>query len=182
LDVDLGRRAGDAVHLQELSSSLVQLGHSAQVVVAGAQDADEVESVPVHVVTGRRLWSVLQQVRPIVSAFRPDIIYERRVSLKVSCVLSGLLRVPFAVEVNGLPEEERSLLLGKDYTSSWLQVRIRRMLLRRAKTFVAVSDSLKLALIQKYGLPRSRVHVVPNGVNTDLLVPMDRSLCRRRVG
>jgi starch synthase len=182
LDVDLRRRAGDAIHLRELSSNLVRMGHSAEVVVTGGPDTDEMESVPVHVVSGQSVWSVVRQVRPIVSDFHPDVIYERRVSPKVSFVLSRLLRVPFAVEVNGLPDEERSLLLGKDYRPSWLQVRIRGMLLRRAKTIVAVSDSLKLVLTRKYGLLQSRVRVVPNGVNTDLFVPMDRSLCRRRIG
>jgi len=182
LDVDLSRRAGDAIHLRELCSNLVRMGHPVEVVVAGGQDSEGIESVPVHVVSGERLWSVVRQVRPIVPDFQPDVIYERRVSPKVSFVLSRFVRVPFAVEVNGLPDEERSLLLGKDYKSSWFQIRIRRMLLRRAKTIVAVSDSLKLTLIQKYGLPPARVQVVPNGVNTELFVPMDRSSCRLRIG
>ena len=182
LDVDLSRQAGDAIHLRELCSNLVRMRHPVEVVVAGRHDANEIESVPIHVVTGQRLWSVVRQVRPIVHDFQPDVIYERRVSPKVSFVLSRLLRVPYAVEVNGLPDEERSLLQGKEYKPSWFQVWIRHMLLRRAKTIVAVTDTLKLALIQKYGLPPARVQVVPNGVNTDLFVPMDRSSCRVRIG
>ncbi len=182
LDVDLSRRAGDATHLRELCSNLVRMGQPVEVVVAGGQDANEIESVPIHVVSGPRLWSVIRQVRPIIQEFQPDLIYERRVSPKVSFVLSRLFRVPFAVEVNGLPDEERSLLLGNDYRSSWFHIRIHRMLLCRARTIVAVSDSLKLALIQKYRLPPARVQVVPNGVNTDLFVPMDRSSCRFRIG
>ena len=182
LDVDIGHLSGDSVHLKELAENLTAIGHEVSVIVGASGETEAPSSGFYYYLKGKRLWSVIREVHLIARAVKPDLIYERRLSPKVGYSVSRLSGVPYFVEVNGIPEAERSILDGRIYEPSWFQVQTRRNLLRRAKAVVAVSDSLRDMLVTSYGLERSRVHVVPNGVNTELFRPMERSACRHELG
>jgi len=181
LDVDIGRLSGDSVHLKELAANLTKIGHEVSVILGGSP---ETEALPAgfYYLKGKRVWSVIREAHRIARAVKPDVIYERRLSPKVGYSVSRLLGVPYFVEVNGIPEAERSILAGRRYEPSWFQIQARRNLLSRAKAVVAVSGSLRDVLVTSYRLDRSKVHVVPNGVDTELFRPMERAACRHELG
>jgi glycosyltransferase involved in cell wall biosynthesis len=81
------------------------------------------------------------------------------------------------VEVNGLLEAE--------VRSWWRRARVRavhRRTLAAAARVVAVSPLLAEALVERYGYPRERIDVVPNGVDPDLFHPGDRAAARAGLG
>jgi len=182
LDVDLDRQSGDATHVRELTSSLQKLGNSVELVARGTRSEDFGESAHVHLVRGRGFSSDLTAAIHVARQSKPDVIYERRLAAKVGLLTSRLFRVPLIVEVNGLPDEERSLLSVGGPSPSRVQLVGRRLLLLRAKAIVAVSETIKESLLNRYHLSASRVFVVPNGVNTELFRPMDKTTCRRTLG
>ena len=182
LDVDIGRLSGDSVHLKELAANLTKIGHEVSVIL-GASPETEALPAGFYYLKGKRVWSVIREAHRIALAVKPDVIYERRLSPKVGYSVSRLLGVPYFVEVNGIPEAERSILAGRRYEPSWFQIQARRNLLSRAKAVVAVSGSLRDVLVTSYRLDRSKVHVVPNGVETELFVPRQANAdLKREVG
>src|SRR2546426_577277 len=182
LDVDLDRQAGDATHVRELISNLEKLGHSVELLARGTRAEDLVGQVHVHLLRNGGFKHDLRTALQVARETKPDVIYERRLAAKVGLLTSRLFRVPLIVEVNGLPDEERSLLnLGAPLPSR-TQLIGRRLLLLRAKAVVAVSDSIKQSLVNRYRLSASRVFVVPNGVNIELFRPMEKIACRRTLG
>jgi glycosyltransferase involved in cell wall biosynthesis len=53
---------------------------------------------------------------------------------------------------------------------------------RVTRDFVAVTDRIKEIMVSGYGVPADRVHVLPNGVDTERFRPQDRSAARERLG
>ena len=178
LDVDLRRRTGDAIHVAELATNLAGLGHSVDLVVEGGNLANVVGALRVHSVPTARAGDVTH----VLLDGRPEVIYERRLTPKIAYRCARRLGVPYCVEVNGVPDLERALLRGGKGKTSPLQRTARRFLLRRAHQIVTVSESLRSAVIDGYGVQASRVHVVPNGVNTDLFHPLERDEACHAVG
>jgi glycosyltransferase involved in cell wall biosynthesis len=71
--------------------------------------------------------------------------------------------------------------LGSDinvYTKYFLRRKIIVNSLSRAEGVIAVSDALKDTMVRN-GVPKDKITVVLNGVNTDLFKPMDKEQCRR---
>src|SRR5882762_2881901 len=116
-DVNMGRQSGDAVHVKELVANLVAIGHEVGV-MAGGRDQHQLTGGTFYTVRSQQLWSVVREVRDVARELKPDLIYERRLSPKVAYIASRLLQIPYFVEVNGLPEAERSLLLGRRFEPS----------------------------------------------------------------
>ncbi len=179
-DVDLLATRGDSVHVRELSSQLVALGH-AVTLVTSTGSIDSIPSVK-HVERPRSTLRQVLQARRLARGWA-DIIYERRMSPKLSWTVSALTGVPFVIEVNGILEVEvrTSGRSGRPVGGN-LKRRIRGRMFRNAALVVAVSRGIRDHLIARYALDPNRVIVVPNGANTSLLVPRDKGSCRLGLG
>lgn len=179
-DVDLSRNRGDSVHVQELCTHLAALGHQI-ILLAGAAHPQAIPSVKQVARPDSTLRQILLGRR--LALGWAEVIYERRLSPKLSWTISKLTRTPFVVEVNGVLEEE----VKKEGRSSaslaaLLRRRVRGHLLRRASAIVAVSPGIRDHFISTYDLNPARVVCIPNGANTDRFRPLDRESCREIVG
>src|SRR6266566_1177447 len=184
LDVNLGTNRGDSVHTRNLAAFIARPGHSVHLVVGANSRHPGLPGVDVSVPPGPGDLSVLSHVRKVARAFRPDVIYERRLSPKIGAAISTLSRKPFVVECNGIPEEEAAMQ-GRPIQMTPLRrakAAIRLRLLRRAAAVVAVTPGLRDIVVERFGVSPSRVFVVGNGVDPALFRPLDRAKSRAALG
>jgi len=95
-------------------------------------------------------------------------------------MMTGL---PFVLEVNGIVGDEQRSTDGRHAPrDSRIRKVIRARMMRKASRVIAVSEGIRTALISSYGLDADRVSIVPNGANTSIFRPLDKSECRRQLG
>jgi len=180
LDTNIHVCRGDGVHVRELAQALVRLGHEVRVLSATRN--------------GRTFAGITNFCRPDstlgqLAAIRKhgggwaQVIYERRMSPKISFLASALNRIPFVVEVNGILDDElRSQGSGTAVAGNALRTPVRGLMLQAASHVVAVSDGIREDLIRRYRLASAKVSTIPNGANIDLFRPSDKQTARARLG
>jgi|GEM_PF-3246022 len=113
----------------------------------------------------RRLW----QEKQIVSIQYPNLGWFVPSDRLVVTVHSTSARENRSLAT--IDECRPSLASHKPSMVRALAVRAELEVLRRARVIVAISDHIADELRDEYGLPRKKVHVVGNGVDTEMYVP-----------
>ena len=101
-----------------------------------------------------------------VASFRPDVIYQRsNLFLLSDASTARRAGIPLIEEINApyFLERSRSSHGGIAMLAAWAE----RAAWRRADAVVAATSVLA-AIIALPGVPRDRLHVMPNGVHPDL--------------
>jgi len=167
-----------SVHVREVINGLASRGHQVRLVCPAGRapgvkaDCDPLPPGRVQHYTG----SLSTFVRSGKS-FEPDVVYVRGIHGTVTPALAaGRLERPLVVEVNGLLEDE---------VKGWRRAVARkshRFTLKRAAGVVTVSPLLQEALTRRYGYPKDRIEVVPNGVDPERFKPGNREAARAKLG
>ena len=91
----------------------------------------------------------------------------------VACVMLGRwFRCPVVITMRGSEA---------DFAERPLTRRVMAWALRHATAVIAVSESLA-SLAERLGVPRGRIHLIPNGVDTTRFVPRDKAAVRGELG
>lgn len=186
-------RDGQAVHIDELISALRLLGHEVTVVgprfeVSGGFGG---ESRTVRALKNRlpmAVFQVLELAYSIVAFValdracrrqRPDVLYERyNLHLLAGAWLSRWRKLRYILEVNAPLYEERARdgCVGLHGLGRWSE----RSTWRSADLVLPVSGVLA-EYVEAAGVPRSRIVVMPNGIDQDhFLRPADGAATRAR--
>jgi glycosyltransferase involved in cell wall biosynthesis len=169
----LGHRA----HAERLQSSLVDA------------DAVETQFVPIRPpdtpwfphVPGLRSWSFAASIQAR-SAFRRALsagnIDAVLVHTQVAALLLGDLmrKTPTVISLDATPRNFDSVGDGYQHSrgaalGEWAKWRINASILGRARALIAWSNWVARSLILEYGVPASRVHIIPPGVAIDEFRP-----------
>ena len=168
---------GQYVHLEEMIHALVGLGHEVKIVGPrhvederfGA-DAGYVASLkkwlPGAVYEALELGYALADYRRLaatIRSFRPDVIYERYNLYFPSGIWARRrFQLPLLLEVNAPLYEERQRFGGIALPglAQWSE----RYAWRGADLVLPVTEVLARHVVAR-GVPRERIHVIPNGIN-----------------
>ncbi|HLB69215.1 MAG TPA: glycosyltransferase family 4 protein [Thermoplasmata archaeon] len=184
LDVDLAKRQGDTVHTIELSHFLAARGHRIDLVTTTTPTVPtpEVPGTFHHAVPPKSDWKMVREVVRIGRSAESQLIYERRLSPKIAFAAAHLLRVPYAVELNGI--EEESAMLGRTHSPSlrFLRRRVRSRMYRSSAKIVAVSEQMAQTVPKDFRLDPHHVVWIPNGVDLARFVTMDPRRARQELG
>lgn len=113
---------------------------------------------------------------------RPDVYYSRGgASSMAACVAGRLFRRPCFVEVNDIPEDKLRFTRPPKAKVWWLKF-YQWVNFRLAGMLLAVTPEIRDHYGKKYGIPASRLRVVPNGVDAEHFRPMDKAEARKRWG
>jgi glycosyltransferase involved in cell wall biosynthesis len=117
-----------------------------------------------------------------LARFRPDAVYERQMEYNPFVFWAcRLLRAPLFVELNGLMAED----LGQTHAPV-LAIRahaaVERSELNFSTGITCTSARLKEKICARGAALCSKTQAAPNGVNRALFRPMDRAVCRQRMG
>ncbi len=185
-DIDLTGLSGDVAHVLDLTHSLSRAGCMIDLIVGTPMAEPLPANVRLRVVRTRSTFLEGLYLYWALRHERPDVIYERRNSPKLSAMLSLLLRRPYFVEINGLADEEKHLLRqGESAADSLLQKvkrRLRGMLLGHARGIIAVTEGLKERLIAEHGIPAKQILVIRNGVDLSLFKMTPAQTARSALG
>ena len=180
LDIDLSMPRGDSIHVRELARFLAARGHRVDLVTATKGGVD-VPGVHHHERPGSGDVRIVRFCCAVARGSPSEVIYERRLSPKIAFGVNRLLGLPYVVEINGIEEEAAMQGRARRSAIRGVKHRVRRRMFLKAHGVVTVSDLLGEAVHRRYGLPRERVFVVPNGVDTDRFRPMEPSAARRQL-
>jgi len=184
LDIDLSLPRGDSIHAFSLASALARAGNPVHMVVGSAKGAVSSEAFEVSVHPDGGDFRILLHAQQVARRFRPDVIYERRFSPKISAAVSIMTRKPYVVEYNGIVDEEAAMQ-GRPIprTRRWrFKASLRMSMLRRAAAVVTVTERLREVVVSEYGVRSSRAFLVENGVDPGLFRPIDRVVAREILG
>ena len=191
----IASRDGQAVHIEELIAALRRQGHETLLVgppsllgtaFGGANPWVEwiKRSIPTAAYELLEIAYNLKaflRLRAAVRAFRPDVMYERfSLFLFAGIWVRRLYRLPLLLEVNSPLYEERAANDG--LRLRWFARCAQRLLWKQADHVLPVTAVLART-IAEYGVPASRISVVPNGVDTERFsASLDSSAAKRTLG
>jgi glycosyltransferase involved in cell wall biosynthesis len=168
---------GQAVHIEEMITSLRSLGHEVRVVAPQAA-AEEGMGAEVGWVQRLRaalpkaVYELLELAYSLVAytrlaraarEFRPDFIYERyNLFLLAGLVLKRRIGVPLLLEVNAPLAQERGRFggLGLPWLARWAEG-----VVWRGADFVLPVTKVLGEQVAARGVPAERIVVIPNGIN-----------------
>ena len=186
---------GQFVHLEEMIHALSALGHEIEVVGPRHVEDERFGADAGYVATLKRwlpgaayetleLGYALTDYRRLaraILAFRPDVIYERYNLYFPSGIWARRrFRVPLLLEVNAPVYEERRRYGGiaLPRLAQWSE----RHAWRGADLVLPVTEVLA-GHVASAGVPRERIHVIPNGINETSFAGLpDREAAKRSLG
>lgn len=189
---DMRKEGGGKTHFIEVAQNLVKLGNELLVLLPGywPQDKRNYGLNIRYIPTLRKnslsylLYEFLNVFYLVfyILKFKPDTIYSRSGLLDVmSPILANLFRVPYVIEKNGIMEDE-----FRSRGFSEIIIKILRLAeeinLRLSSKIVCVTEGIKREIAGRYGVSEDKLVVIPNGTNTELFRPLDKTECRRRLG
>lgn len=187
-------RDGQAVHIEELIGALRAEGAEIIIVeppqIEKAMGSSSRALGTMRVALPKFVYEVLEFGYSLVAFWRlrkaylehkPDVLYERHNLFLLSGVwLKRLYRVPFIVEVNSPLYYERAKTdgLGLARFARWTEACV----WREADAVLPVTEVLA-SFVQNADVPRERIHVTPNGIDSARFpAEVDTSAAKRRIG
>ena len=198
------------VHIYEVVSNLSKLGHniiplstnasedvsgidSKQLVSLWRRIKNTLRSSPIYELLKGEInisWLFLKEIHIFFLAFvlvirkreRVDVIYRRHSLFNSEYFLARLFRIPSVREVNGIIADEAKITKGGDNFSLQIIDRVERFSIRKADKIIVVTPKLKEVLHNNYKVPRDKIVVIPNGVNTNLFRPIDQKEIKKDLG
>jgi glycosyltransferase involved in cell wall biosynthesis len=174
---------GQSVHIDEMIAALRGLGHQVIVVAPPSAESTAFGSDAGMVALLKRFmpkftyelmelaYSVIayRRLAKAVEEHQPDCLYERyNLFLPAGIWLKRKYGLPMLLEVNSPLFEERAKFDGLSLTrlARWSQ----RYTWRRADYVLPVTNVLG-QIVESYGVDRSKIVVIPNGINSDRFGP-----------
>jgi glycosyltransferase involved in cell wall biosynthesis len=118
----------------------------------------------------------------IMRDHRPDVVYERFSILSgAGSALAHRHGIPYGIELNGILDRE---MPGgwRSWFKRKLHQAVERRVFSRSDAVIAVTGQIKDWIMADYGVPSTRVVVIPNGVNPERFSPRDKAASRRQFG
>jgi glycosyltransferase involved in cell wall biosynthesis len=169
---------GQAVHIEELIAAFRSQGHEVRVVAPAVSESGSMgvklgwvhrlkANLPKALYECLELaysWVAYRKLLAAAREFKPDVIYERyNLFLLAGAMLKRRLGIPLLLEVNAPLVHERlqhSGGLALVGLARWAEGRA-----WRAADFVLPVTRVLAGYVTAYGVPESRIVVVPNGIN-----------------
>ena len=128
----------------------------------------------------RGLWyEIYLTLYILTSSEKIDIIYSRLRPFSISeYLIKFLKKIPVIVEVNGLLTEEIIMEIHAPSFFNPILSRIVSFFEKRALSasnkIISVTSDIKNRLQEAYNLPKDKIVIIENGVNTKLFKPIDK--------
>lgn len=170
---------GQAVHINELISSLRAQGHEVRIVSPraaqeGAMGTEVGWVQRLRAMLPKAVYELLELAYSLVAyvrlarmarEFRPDFIYERyNLFLLAGLALKRWARLPLLLEVNAPLAQERGKFggLGLPWLAHWAEG-----VVWRGADFVLPVTQVLAERVAARGVPTERIVVIPNGINEE---------------
>jgi glycosyltransferase involved in cell wall biosynthesis len=184
------RVVGGPLKVYELATNLTSLHHRVSLFIPKIGFPEQQTSarviavplidLPIVRFLSFQLFAFLIALRFIIKNGRPDVIYVRIMWSFVPMLLGKMFHIPVMLEVNDSPH--RSYEHIRSRFKSRLVHLIDRISYRLSKHILPVSFGIARDLELIENISPDHMTVLPSGANTDLLRPLDRSSCCKKLG
>jgi glycosyltransferase involved in cell wall biosynthesis len=184
--VSLHSTKGDFAHVKEVIEAFVRRHANVIVLIRGKETPDFFKN---HLFTFRLpdlpfpLSAFTYFISTLVIALelsvnKPDVIYVRDNGLNIGVIIGKIFHVPVLLEINGdlqLEYSFRKALMAK-------------LLLFMLKNSYSLADAIvipsrgQLPILVSYQVCKDKIHVVPNGVDSNKFSPQNKLLARQDLG
>ena len=187
---------GSDIHKWELITNSLHMGNEIHVLCDENCGKTQLNKLCFHKVPKTNVFKRLiyaMFLLQILMSYRFDILYTRtpaNMNGIIGYVGKKIIHVPLVFEINGIAFDEQRLIRNES-KASWVNIfgsmltKLRKykeiFMWKRADAIIVVTDGIKRFLIQ-YGINESIIHVIGNGANTELLMPIDRCFCLNKLG
>lgn len=187
----IASKDGQYVHVEELTNAFIQSGHELLFVcpdfadkadfggeggIATKLKAKLPKSIYEILELGYSLLIAVKLIAAILK-FKPDFIYERyNLYQPIGVIIARLFKLPIILEVNAPLVQERSKYSGLALPrfAKWIE----NFTWRKATYVLPVTEALAQHVYDA-GVPKSRVVVVPNGINEHVIEELDKRATER---
>jgi len=197
---------GSLIHRHELVSNMAKLENEIHIFTTDSSTLSHLDNIRCHYVRpGSLLGLTIHYFRSyavLVSSETFDVLYTRNPNFGFLAGLFCRSRCKALVyELNGIPEDETSLIKSRNGEEKSLQEsktgelsryfssaksRLKILVLKKALGFsdkiIAVTPGIKANIESAYQIPGEKITVVPNGANTFLFKPLEQDACRKGLG
>lgn len=183
---DMSVAYAPSIHLTELCKHIVNMGQCVTILAVKPKrpiDSPLLEKCQVIYVPHLRLrilgtvvFSIVASVRLLyeILSSRIDVIYERDSVFGIlACQIARFMNKPLIIEINGLP---RGNFIRRMIGS--LSIRLHK----HVAAFICTAQGYKSFMVREFGIPPSKIFVLPMGVNEESFYPLKRELCIRKLG
>ncbi len=183
--LNLTSMSGYGTHMREMIHAFRELGHEVKPVIMGGTESSDSHAahtggmkeiakslIPRRTIEWLKDWQLLRFDRhaknvltEAVTAFSPDLIYERAAYLQLSGVETARAhQIPHILEINAPFAEESKELRGPGgHYQKALTVEKAQMKMSDLNVFV--STALRDYALEHYGLPIQKTLITPNAIN-----------------
>lgn len=191
-NLDLRSKGGAKIHFIELGRNLSKLGHELLTLVPGYSPRESQNyGLNIHYIPTFKesllayLWAEFLRFFYLIFfiiKFRPQVIYARPVRLDLTpSLLAWFFRIPYVMERNEILEDSLRMRGFSEVIVRSMKL-IEQINFRLSNKVVCVTEGIKREIVQRYGVNQDKLIVIPNGANVELLQPMDKRECRRKLG
>lgn len=118
-------------------------------------------------------------LKEVASHGHPDLLYAREMPFFLhTSLLSRILDVPQAMEVNGFLPDSQIMLAGFKPKYYYPLIMIEGLNYWLSESLISVSETARNKIIDFYSVDESRIHRVGNGVDSETFTPLSQSKCR----
>lgn len=135
-------------------------------------DEEDIEHLSLDEHSGQSEDELFRMIQTRCEQFAPDVIYTHQVyTAKIALKLKSILNRPHVYDPHSSIVLESPLDAGQSISRiDWL-IAAEKEMLKLTHKIVAPSPELKDYLNSKYGVPRRKISIVKNGVETDVFKP-----------
>lgn len=170
-----------------LAQRLPGFGVTVRGLVVGSASVEEQSGGAVHgfaaasAPLGLRLLNARRAIAKTVARTRPDLVASH-FALFMLPALDRISDCPLVIHFHG-PWAAESVAEGAGRLSAYVKSSIERIVYRRARGAIVLSEAFARLLHRDYGLPESRIMVIPGGVDCSrFALPISRRGARVRLG
>ena len=175
--VDMNAPYGSTTRPYYISKNLVEFGCEILHICTGPPKNNENGMQYLHKKHYKKGFWIVRTTRDIFRMyrecknFRPDVLYVHQLSNAMRALpLKYLLKIPFVFDGHG------SWVLERGYAPKFKQlmgIKQEEMVSKISDRIIAVSDQHRKVYIDYYNIPPEKIETIKNGVDTEILRPME---------
>jgi glycosyltransferase involved in cell wall biosynthesis len=128
------------------------------------------------------VYDFLLMLRLLCTFPKPDILYVRVAYFSFFAPLvAKLFGIKLVLEINGFVVDD---IASKEWTGplAWISINCEKFLHTIADASIIVTETIYNAIHETFGISKSKLHHIKNGVNVEHFKPMDKVVCKQALG
>ncbi len=170
-------------HILEICQHLQKFGHKIKIIAAKSNKTVilnnnnlDVTFIPTTNIKIFHLLAPFFLLREVIKK-KYDILYTRFFSFEINCVfIAKLWKMKYVLELNGALAEEMKILKGNKWKIEFSKI-VEKICYSLADGIIVVADGLR-EYLKQYGNFEKKIIEISNGVNPEIVIPMDKKKCR----